>query len=400
MQTLIEKRAALLNRNMELAQSVKDSARPFTPGETAEIAANIQEANALKETIHECKRIDEAATAAAPAAAPLLADGAPRANVRTLRGIDGREHNIFTRADKLADHVNRVQDGMTLRDMGNAMAAMACGEGHRYREEVRALSEGINTAGGLMVSEELSAQIIDLARAKSVVFEAGAVVIPMQSDTLRLVRVDADASVALAGEGATITESDGSFDSISLTARKLATLTSATNELLADAANAGEVITASLAAGMAVAMDDFILDRIFASTQIGTEASVGAIAYADILKARYDVRALNGNPATLVCNPALPYDLSLITEATTNAFMQPPVQLADLRILDTTAVSDDHALLGDFTQCVVGMRKNIELRMSSEAGSAFAKDITYFRCLTRLDANVMQGHFRILAGIS
>jgi HK97 family phage major capsid protein len=293
-----------------------------------------------------------------------------------------------------------VQDGMSIRDLGNALAAMACGEGHRYREEVRALSEGINTAGGLMVSEELSAQIIDLARAKSVVFEAGAVVVPMQSDTLRLVRIGADASVAQVGEGATISESDGSFDSILLTARKLATLTSATNELLADAANASEVIVSSLAAGMGVAMDDYILDKIFASTQLGTEASIASIGYADLLKARHDVRQLNGNPATLICNPALPYDLSLLTEATTNAFMQPPAQLADLQILDSTAVSDDHALLGDFSKVIVGMRKNIELRMSSEAGSAFAKDITYFRCLTRLDANLMQGHIRILAGIS
>jgi len=399
MNNLIEKRVAVLKDSESLAMRAQSEGRPFTPEELHQIAENLKLADELKDTIVQSRKIAEEMAPVA-AAAPSLADGGERVKLRSLRGIDGREHCLFTRADKLADHVNRVQDGMSIRDLGNALAAMACGEGHRYREEVRALSEGITTGGGLMVSEELSAQIYDNLRSKSVCFEAGCLTIPMQSDTLRLVRIDSDPTCALTGEGASITESDGSFDSILLVAKKLACLTSATNELLADAANAGDVIVQSITAAMAREVDDYVLGKLFDSTQIGTEASVGAIAYADLLKARYDVRALNGDPRTLLCNPALPYDLSLITESTTGAFMQPPAQLADLQILDTTAITDDHAILGDFTQCVVGMRKNVELRISSEAGSALEKDISFFRAVTRLDANVLRPSFRILAGIS
>jgi HK97 family phage major capsid protein len=399
MNNLIERRSAALKENQAIAGRVQAEGRPFDADETRKVAENFALAKDLESTIEQARKIEESVAPVA-AAAPLLADGGERKSLRSLRGIDGREHNIFTRADKLADHVNHVQDGLSIRDLGNALAAMACGEGHRYREEVRALSEGLNTGGGLMISEELSAQIYDQLRAKSVCFEAGAVMIPMVSDTLRLVRIDSDPSVALTAEGASIVESDGSFDSILLVAKKLACLTSATNELLADAANAGDVIVQSITAAMAREVDDYILGKLFASSQIGTEASVGAIGYADLLKARYDVRALNGNPATLICNPSLPYDLSLITEATTGAFMLPPAQLADLQILDTTAITDDHAILGDFSQAVVGWRKNVELRISSEAGTALSRDVSYFRAIARLDANVLQPAFRILAGIS
>lgn len=249
-----------------------------------------------------------------------------------------------------------------------------------------------------MVADELSAQIIDLARAKSVVFQAGAQVVQMNSETLTLARLKTDPTVALTAEGASITPSDATFDSILLNAKKLASLTSASNELLADAANAGQIIVDSLAASMALAVDDYVLDVLFNSTQIGTESGVGAIGYSDLLKARYDIEALNGKADVILCSPALPYDLSLLLEATTNAFLAPPPQLADLRYLTTTAITDDHAIVGDFSKCLVGMRKNVELRISEDAG--LATDSTFFRCIARLDANVTHGHFRILAGIS
>lgn len=332
---------------------------------------------------------------------PLLADGgqAPR-KLPCMRSLDGREHYIFGRGDKLSDYANRAQDGMTLAEFGNALAAMAAGEPHRYREEIRSLSESSNTGGGLMVSEELSAQLIDLARARSVMFAAGVSTIAMNSSDMRLVRVTTDPTVYEPGEGSAITPSDAAFDSIQLTARKLAVLTSATNELLADAANAGEAIVQNLASVMARALDDMILNSILDSSQIGTESSVGAIAYPDLLAARLAVRLLNGEPKSIVANPNLRYDLSLLTEATTNAFLAPPAELSDLQWFETTACADSTAIVGDFSKAIVGIRQNIELKMSSEAGDAFAKDLTFFRAIVRADANIMTPHFRILAGIS
>jgi HK97 family phage major capsid protein len=399
MQKLIDKRIALLNECQTIATRAKESGAALSPEDHAKVAANFAECDALEKTIGEIRRVDEAVRAAAPAVAPSLADGAPRAEYRTLRGIDGREHRVYQPKQRMASF-NTGTDGMTLAEFGEGVAAMISGDTHRHRAEVRALTSSVNTQGGILIAEELSSQLVDLSRDKAVMFAAGAQTVAMNSSDLRLVRLATDPTVTETGEGVAITASDPSFDSILLVAKKLATITSVTNELLADAGNAGEAIVDALSNAMAGAMDEFILARLLESTQIGTEAGVGAISYQDLLAARLAVSVLNGESPTCVCNPNLPYDLSLLTEATTNAFLAAPPALSDLRYITSNRVDADTAIVGDFSKVIVGIRQGITLAMSSEADDAMSKDLTYMRAIMRLDANVLRPHFRILAGIS
>lgn len=397
MNSLIERRCAALKENQALAEAVQSAARPFTDAETKTIAENFTLADKLESTIKETRRIEEA-VAPAPAPAPSLADGsAARAEFRTMKDVRGREHVVFARGEKMGDYYGRG-DGMTLGDLGNGMAAMISGDTRKYSSEVRSLSSSTNSGGGFLVEEALASQIVDLARERSVMMQAGTTTVSMDTNDMRLVRLLSDVTVAQYTEGQEITPSDPSFDAIWLRADKLATLSYISNELASDAANAGQAVVDSIVNAMARAMDDYLLNALLNSTQVNSTGSVGAIQWSDILGARLAVKLLNGQAPSIVANPNLQYDLSLLTETDTGAFLAPPAQVSDLQWYETTAMLDSKACTGDFTKLLCGLRQGLTLELSRDA--RFNYDETAIRCITRMAANVTRPHFHLLSGIS
>lgn len=97
-----------------------------------------------------------------------------------------------------------------------------------------AQSEGVNTAGGVLVFDEFERVIIDL-KEKYGVFRQWADLTPMSSDTKLVPRRTGGVTSYFIGEGATITDSSAAWDNVSLVAKKLATLVYVSNELNEDA---------------------------------------------------------------------------------------------------------------------------------------------------------------------
>jgi HK97 family phage major capsid protein len=96
--------------------------------------------------------------------------------------------------------------------------------------EERALSEGTLTAGHL-VPTPLSSRVIDLARNASRVLQAGAITVPMGSQTLKLARLTGEGTPAWKNENASITAADMTFDSVTFQARTLVRLVTLSVEL-------------------------------------------------------------------------------------------------------------------------------------------------------------------------
>ncbi len=116
--------------------------------------------------------------------------------------------------------------------LGNYRAQEWCQRnGVDYRA---AMSEGVNTAGGALVPDEMSQSIIDL-REEYGVFRREARIRPMGSDTLMIPRRTAGLTAYFVGEGVTITASDPAFDQVQLVAKKLAVRTDFSTELDEDA---------------------------------------------------------------------------------------------------------------------------------------------------------------------
>lgn len=98
----------------------------------------------------------------------------------------------------------------------------------------KAQGEGVDSAGGYLVPEELMANIIVL-REQFGVFRQECQVVPMGSDTLNWPRRTGGLTAFFTGENQSVTESQASWDNVNLTAKKCAVLTRMSTEIEQDA---------------------------------------------------------------------------------------------------------------------------------------------------------------------
>lgn len=99
--------------------------------------------------------------------------------------------------------------------------------------ELKTMKETINTAGGVLVPSEFDNDLIDLRETYGV-FRKNARVVPMMRDTKDRNRRTSGLTAYFVGEATAPTESEKGWDQVSLTARKLMTLTRISSELNED----------------------------------------------------------------------------------------------------------------------------------------------------------------------
>ncbi len=120
----------------------------------------------------------------------------------------------------------------------------------------KAQGEGIDSAGGFLVPEELLANIIVL-REQFGVFRRECQVVPMGSDTLNWPRRTGGLTAFFTGENSAVTESQASWDNVNLTAKKLAVLTRMSNEIAEDAViSVADWLVGEIAYAFALKEDD------------------------------------------------------------------------------------------------------------------------------------------------
>lgn len=121
---------------------------------------------------------------------------------------------------------------------------------------VKAQSEGVNSAGGVLVPEEMMAEIIILRETYGV-FRKECRVVPMGRDTLNWPRRTGGLTANFVGENSSINQSQVAFDNVQLTAKKLAALTLLSTEIAEDAVvNIADFIVDEVAYAFASKEDD------------------------------------------------------------------------------------------------------------------------------------------------
>jgi HK97 family phage major capsid protein len=98
----------------------------------------------------------------------------------------------------------------------------------------KAQGEGVDSAGGFLVPEELMHNIIVLRETYGV-FRQECQVVPMGSDTLNWPRRTGGLTAFFTGENTAVIESQAAWDNVNLTAKKLGVLTRMSNEIADDA---------------------------------------------------------------------------------------------------------------------------------------------------------------------
>lgn len=291
--------------------------------------------------------------------------------------------------------------------------------------EIKAASEGIGSAGGWLVSEEVSARMIDLARNLSCVNKAGAVSLQMSTPELRLVKLTGDPTAYWRAENAAITESDWTLAPINLKAMTVGVLVRSSLELLEDAENAGSQIERSMAAAIALAVDKVALlgdgvneprglDLCTDVNQIDKGTNGGTITtYDDFSNAIEDVADHNGEPefCSVIYAPRTFYTIDRLKQGTTNEALLGPESYRNLKkfvtnqigITDThgTATNGSKAFVGDYRNVLYGIRKQLEIEVTRQGGTdTFAKVQALIRCRMRLDVAILrENHFTRISGI-
>lgn len=150
---------------------------------------------------------------------------------------------------------------------GNEKASTWCRENGLLVQ--RALSEGVNTAGGFLVPEEMQAEIIVLRNSYGLARRAVKVV-PMGRDTITTPKLVSGLTMYFTGEGVAATASQPVWTQVRLTAKKASVLTLYSSELDEDASsNIGDILTGEIAYAYASGEDGCLFSGDGTSTYGG-----------------------------------------------------------------------------------------------------------------------------------
>lgn len=155
-----------------------------------------------------------------------------------------KENNTFAQKFMVPPKTkkDKPDSGMVIARL---ISILAINKGDQFRAEnyakkklgedhpvTKALSSGEATAGGFLVGEEMSSDIIELLRPKTVVRSSNPVVVPMASGNLSLPKLTAGSNSQYIGENNNIVSSEQEFGMVKLTFRKLVTLVPISNDLI------------------------------------------------------------------------------------------------------------------------------------------------------------------------
>lgn len=157
---------------------------------------------------------------------------------------------------------------------GDAQLASQLAIERGFGEEVAmSLNTLTSSAGGILVPANLSSEVIELLRPKSVVRKLGARTLPITNGNITIPRLKGGAVVGYVGADSDMPATEQQFDDLQLTAKKLAALVPIANDLLKYAGvnpNVDQIVVADLTAAIGAREDKaFIRDDGTANTPKG-----------------------------------------------------------------------------------------------------------------------------------
>ena len=406
-------REHMLEEAEAIAQKAKDEHRQLTDAEIAESDKLIDDAEAIAGGAPDSGDRQTTSNEICDGVGNVIAGRSGEGGWRTTtvemwRASDGTSMPVLSKGQRLSDLApskayRDIPSGEQF-DIGRYLVAAATGKWANIPEErfeKLAQSSIIQSAGGAAVPEPIARSFIDNARAQSVMFKAGMKIVPMASGTLDLARVTADpissTTSNVTAENATIASTDIVFDRVQLTAVKIGQIVKASRELVNDAPNMASLISSVLTKSFAAELDRLILDGTAAEGITGlsnltslSETDVsGAISWEDLMTAWESVALANFEPNGVIMGPATLEDLQvLLGNSEVNMFVGgPPIAEALPKFVSTSCNTTD-AFVGDFSKVLLGLRQDVEVSVTTEAGSSFADNQMWFRLIWRGDMQV------------
>jgi len=318
-------------------------------------------------------------------------------------------------------------------NVGRLIRALAAGKGDpqkaaafaqkAWKDEaiVKALQTDEGEAGGYLVPEEYSSQLIEYLRPLAVVRRMNPVIIPMETGTMSMPAVTGGASAEYIGEGTNVPKSQPTFGQVKLTWKKLACLVPISNDLIRfSSPKADEVVRNDLVGAMAQREDAAfirddgtndkpkgLLNWIAAANKFEANKTVNlANVTIDLAKAIYYLR--KNETKFLNCgwilSPGSELYLRTIRDSNGNFAFKGEMDQGKLfgfpfgvttQVPDNLGDGEDESEIYfvDFADAAIGESSQVEIEISSEAAyydgsnvvSAFSLDQTVLRAIARHD---------------
>jgi HK97 family phage major capsid protein len=303
----------------------------------------------------------------APATRTRMSEGVLQRG-QTLVDFAARGDRKFTdEADELS--LARILRGATTGDWSGADL------------ETRAMSTSPGSAGGFLIPTSLAAAVLDLARANSVVVEAGATVLPIDGPT-DVARLDGDLTANWKTELAPGIESNATFGAMQFRPKTITSHARMSLELAADGPGSEAIIRASMAQAIARAIDYAAISGTGTAPEprglrntpgVATYVVSGELDSWEVLQAFKPVRAANYEPTALIGHPGSITSWQALRDTTGQPKALPPI-LQNFPVLHSTGVRHDLApggtssesYIGDWTQMYVGLRLGLQIEVQRD----------------------------------
>lgn len=320
---------------------------------------------------------------AGPPEAQNYMRGAPLAKGQTFSGY--AEAMGHTAPQEVRDACQ--SEGREL-DLGKYLHGSFTGDWRDAEPErvLMALSGATPGAGGVMLPTVLTANIIDLARARTRVLEAGAQIVPMENKTVDVPRWLTDPTLSWRSENAVIPETDPTMDKITLKAKALAAVTRVSRELIEDTDIQGQ-LEAAFGAALALSIDTAALygtgvdpqptgvKNTTAVTKTPLAVNGATPTWAALVASVGRLRDVNEEPTAQIMADRTARTLALLAD-TTGQYVAPPSYLDGVDRLTTsqvplnltvgTSTDTSDAFTADWTQLLIGVRTQLQITLLSE----------------------------------
>lgn len=304
---------------------------------------------------------------------------------------------------------SRLATGAEPYAVGKVLQSIITG---RKSEFTKAQVVGSDASGGYLLSDNLQAGFIDLARDASVLSSAGVgtITLPGGESQGKLLKISGSDPVGgWTAELQNIPEDDISLALHAYRLRKYGVLIELSREFV-DTPNGPAMIEQVVRAALAGEMDRVALlgsgageepSGISNTAGIGSITGVGDINYDDFLNAIKTVRNANYDPTGAIYSPGTEYELAVLKSAVELQYLQPPVAFNSMPKYITKKCTDALAFVGQWNMAAWvlgggGIRVEI-----GTAASSFKRDSVYLRAIMPMDFVVFDaGAFCKLSGLS
>lgn len=316
-----------------------------------------------------------------------------------------------------------VYDGEERKlSIGKYVRGIVTGNWEGADAERRAMSEGVLSDGGYLVPTELSSSVIDLARNKARIIQAGAKTIPMSSNNLTFAKVLTAPTAYWKKENDPITESGMTFGAVTLNAKTLTSMSRMSVELLEDAINIDNIVADAIAQGLALELDrvglfgtgvdpePLGLYNTAGIQKIDLGENGGDIDSYDVFSQAVEmVENVNGTANALLWSPRTAGTIDRYKDGTGQPLIAPE-SFKSLSKYTTNQIPNNMVkgsannascvFVGAWNNLFVGMRRNIVLEVSRTAAGAFENLQVVIRAYLRADYVVAKPEqFVIIDGI-